>query len=316
MAPPDRFQPLKPWLIERYGRPVFRVALDAGSTCPNRDGTRGHGGCTYCDVEGSGTGALRTGLDLVEQFETGWKRVRRREPDVRVIAYLQSYSNTYVEDGRFDEVLTSLEPYLGDPIVCVSVATRPDTLPDASLRRLERLRAKGVDVWVELGLEAADDRVLLDINRLHSVEEFEDAVARAHSAGVLVVGHAILGLPGDGREGARRTAAVLGRSRCEGVKVHQTMVLERTQLAAQWRRGDVQTLAVEDYVAWCADFLERLHPAQVVHRLQGDSPAEKLLAPLWPVAKNRVRELVNLELARRDTRQGSRFETLKARPSC
>lgn len=299
------YRTLRPWLVERFGRQVYRVALDAGSTCPNRDGTRGFGGCTYCDVEGSGTGALRSGLDLAEQFEAGWKRVRRRDPEPPgVIAYLQSYSNTYVDSSRFDEVLRALDPYLGEPIVCISVATRPDTLPDEALRRLETLRDLGLDVWIELGLEAADDQILLDINRLHTVDEFRDAVARAHSADFLTVGHAILGLPRDGREGARRTATVFRETGVSGVKVHQTMILERTQLAAQWRRGEVETLDARTYVEWLADFIERLAPDQVLHRLTGDSPREKLLAPHWDVAKNRIRELVHHELERRGTRQG------------
>lgn len=305
MTNENRFRPLKPWLLNRFGRPVYRIALDAGSTCPNRDGTRGRGGCTYCDVEGSGTGALSTGEDLVEQFEAGWKRVQRRDPNPGVIAYLQSYSNTYVDNGRFDEVLRALEPFLEGPVVCVSVATRPDTLPDECLRRLEQLTAFGVEVWVEFGLEAANDRVLLEINRLHTVDEFRDAVSRARSAGFLTVGHAILGLPGDGRDGARHTAEVLAETQVEGVKVHQTMVLERTQLAAQWRRGDIETLDAETYVQWLADFVERLGPDQILHRLTGDSPAEKLLAPKWPVAKNRIRQMLNAELEQRGTRQGS-----------
>ncbi|TDJ71448.1 MAG: TIGR01212 family radical SAM protein [Planctomycetota bacterium] len=298
------FRTLAPWLRATFGRPVHRVALDAGSTCPNRDGTRGFGGCTYCDVEGSGTGALRTGSDLKQQLAEGIRRVRRRGDDVGVIAYFQSYSNTYVEEGRLGEVLRIVEPYLGDPIVAVSIATRPDCLPDATLAELADL-ARRIPVWVELGLESADDSILQAINRLHTLAEFEDAVQRAHAAGLLTIGHAILGLPGDGREGARTTADALARARVSGVKVHHLMVLARTQLAAQWKRGEVEPLEPETYVEWLADFVERLHPDQVLHRLTGDSPPEKLLAPRWDVHKNFVRELLSSELAHRGTSQGS-----------
>lgn len=307
MVDEPRFRTLRPWLIETFGRPVHRVALDAGSTCPNRDGTRGRGGCTYCDVEGSGTGAMRTGLDIETQLQAGFRRVARRDDGGGVIAYLQSYSNTYVDAERFDEVLALLEPHLEDPIVCVAVATRPDTLPDPALARLSRL-AQRVPVWVELGLEAADDQILLDINRLHTVAEFHDAVARAHAAGLGTVGHAILGLPGDGREGARRTARALAQSGVSGVKVHHLMVLARTQMAHAWRAGELETLSVERYVDWLADFVERLAPEQVLHRLTGDSPAEALLAPHWDVHKNEIRRLLNEELERRGTRQGSHHE--------
>jgi hypothetical protein len=303
------FRTLAPWLRETFGRPVHRVALDAGSTCPNRDGTKGLGGCTYCDVEGSGTGALRSGADLAEQLASGLERVaRRRRPGDRpvgVIAYFQSYTNTYVEPERLAEVLGVLEPHLGREVVCVSVATRPDCLPDAALGPLAAV-AQRVPVWVELGLESASDEVLLDVNRLHTLAEFEDAARRAHGAGLDTVGHAILGLPRDGREGARRTATALARAGCSGVKVHHLMVLKRTQLATQWRRGEVEVLDVATYVDWLADFVERLGPRQVLHRLTGDSPDEALLAPRWAVHKNAVREALAAELARRGTRQGSR----------
>ncbi len=299
-----RFRSLRPWLLETFGRTVHRVALDAGSTCPNRDGTLGRGGCVYCDVEGSGTGALRSGVQLAEQLERGIRRVRRRDPACGVIAYFQSYSNTYVSPERLDEVLAVVEPFLGQPIVCVAVATRPDTLPGAALERLARL-AERVPVWVELGLEAADDGLLRAINRLHTVQDFVDAARRARAAGLSVVGHAILGLPGDGREGARRTAACLADAGCEGVKVHHLMVLARTQLAHEWRRGRVETLEPATYVDWLADFVERLSPAQVLHRISGEARPEDLLAPRWTVSKNALRALLAAELERRGTRQGA-----------
>ena len=299
------FRTLRPWLIETFGRPAHRVALDAGSECPNRDGTRGRGGCVYCDVEGSGTGALRKGQDLAQQLERGLARVARRDPGGGAIAYFQSYSNTYVERARLEQVLGVVEPHLDGPVVAVSVATRPDTLPEGALDVLAEL-ARRVPVWVELGLETADDRVLTEINRLHTVAEFEAAVARVHDRGLLAVGHAILGLPGDGREGARRTAEVLAATGLEGVKVHQLMVLRKTALAAWWREGRVTTLEVETYVDWLADFVERLAPSQVLHRITGDAPAAKRLAPHWDVHKNRVRDMLAVELARRGTRQGSR----------
>ncbi|MEM7308699.1 MAG: TIGR01212 family radical SAM protein [Planctomycetota bacterium] len=300
------FRPLRPWLIERFGGPMHRVALDAGSSCPNRDGTRGRGGCVYCDVEGSGTGALKSGLDLAEQLRRGMARVARRDPGTGVIAYLQSYSNTYVEEARLDEVLAALEPHLAPagPVRCVAAATRPDTLPPWALERLAQL-ARRVEVWVELGLEAASDAVLTDINRLHTVAEFEDAAARARGAGLLVVGHAILGLPGDEREGARRTAELLARTGVEGVKVHNILVLKRTQLAHRFAQGDFEPLDAETYVQWLADFVERLAPEQVLHRLTADSPLENRLAPFWGVHKNEIRARLAAELERRGTRQGS-----------
>lgn len=288
--------------------PLHRVALDAGSTCPNRDGTKGRGGCVYCDVEGSGTGALQSGLNIAEQLRIGLARIARRETGAYgAIAYFQSYSNTYVAPERLDEVLSVVEPALssrGGPVRVVALATRPDTLPDWALERLVQL-AREVPVWVELGLESASDDVLLRIQRLHTCAEFEDAVARCHGAGLEVVGHAILGLPGDGREGARRTAEVLARSGCAGVKVHHLMVLERTILAAWWRRGEVTVQQPTEYVDWLADFVERLSQAQVLHRITGDAPPDVQLAPSWDLHKGEVRRLLAEELRRRGSRQGA-----------
>lgn len=304
------FRPLKPWLQATFGRAVYRVALDAGSSCPNRDGTKGLGGCTYCDVEGSGTGALAQGADLSAQLEAGLKRIARRrrkgEGPVGAIAYFQSYSNTYVDSERLAQVLEVVAPYLGDPVVAVSVATRPDCLPDQALQELERLASR-VPVWVELGLESASDQVLLDINRLHTLAEFEDAVARSHAAGLTTIGHAILGLPGDGRAGARRTADALARAGCAGVKVHNLMVLRRTQMAAQWKRGELATLEPEEYVQWLCDFVERLTPDQVLHRITADAPLENRLSPRWDVYKGEIRARLVAELQRRGTVQSSFF---------
>jgi radical SAM protein (TIGR01212 family) len=304
------FRTLRPWLFERFGREVHRVALDAGSSCPNRDGSKGFGGCVYCDVEGSGTGALRAGADLERQLDLGLRRVARRGPTVGAIAYLQSYSNTYVSLERLREVLGVVErrldaPRPGEPpIVALSVATRPDTLPDEALAVLAEL-GRRVPLWLELGLEVADDALLAEIRRFHSVADFEDAVLRARQAGISVVGHAILGLPGDGRAGARRTAGVLAASGAEGVKVHNLLVLRRTQLEKLWRDGALQTLEPETYVDWLADFVERLAPRQVLHRLTADAEPELLLAPRWSVAKNEIRERLAAELVRRGTRQGA-----------
>lgn len=303
------FRPLRPWLLETFGKPLHRVALDAGSTCPNRDGSKGYGGCVYCDVEGSGTGALKTGLELRGQLDRGLARVARREQgDWGVIAYFQSYSNTYVEPERLDQVLGIVEERLSERIEAVALATRPDTLPDWALERLQRL-AERVPVWIELGLEVASDEILEQIRRFHTVAEFETAVDRCHRAGLDVIGHAILGLPGDGREGARRSAELLARTGCRGVKVHNLMVLRRTVLEKWWQAGEVPILEPDEYVDWLADFVERLAPDQVLHRITGDAPLEERLAPRWDVHKSEIRDRLIAELERRGTSQGVLFKS-------
>lgn len=301
------FRTLQPWLVERFGQPVYRVALDAGSSCPNRDGTKGFGGCTYCDVEGSGTGALKSGADLERQLAAGLKRVARRGEDVGAIAYFQSYSNTYVPIPRLESVLDVVVGHLSSahpPIRAVSLATRPDTLSEAALDVLSRLAEK-TDVWIELGLETANDDVQRAIRRFHTLAEFEDAAGRVKRRGFLLVGHAILGLPGDGRAGARRTAEALRRAQCDGIKVHHLMILRRTQMEKAWRAGEIAVLDVPTYVDWLADFVERCDPLQVLHRIGGDSPAADLLAPDWTALKLDLRAALAAELLRRGTRQGS-----------
>ena len=302
------FRTLSPWLRETFGRAVHRVALDAGSTCPNRDGTKGFGGCTYCDVEGSGSGALASGKAIEEQLRLGLERVARRDAGAGAIAYFQSYSNTYVASERLREVLAVVEPHLrrrsGPNVVAVSVATRPDTLGDEALAILRALNRR-VPVWVELGLETADDRILEEIRRFHTVADFTGAAERARDAGLLVVGHAILGLPGDGRDGARRTAEALARSRASGVKVHNLMVLRRTQLEKTWRAGGVEVPDAATYVDWLADFVERLRPDQVLHRLTGDAASKDLLAPPGNFDKREIRERLARVLRGRGSSQGA-----------
>jgi radical SAM protein (TIGR01212 family) len=218
---------------------------------------------------------------------------------------LQSYSNTYVEASRLEEVLAPIEVAIDEGKVgIVSIATRPDTLPDWSLKRLSKL-AERVPVWVELGLETANDEVLEKIKRYHTAAEFMEGAQRCHDAGLKTVGHAILGLPGDGREGARKSAELLAEAGCEGVKVHNLMVLRKTELAKWWRDGKVDILDPETYVAWLADFTERLLPTQVLHRITGDAPLEERLAPRWDLYKNAIREMLAAELEKRGTRQGS-----------
>ena len=299
-----RFRSFREWSQERFSASLHRVALDAGSQCPNRDGSKGFGGCVYCDVEGSGTGALRRGVELSEQLERGLARIARRKYPGPAVAYFQSFSNTYVPRERLEEVLSVIEPHVGGRVVALSVATRPDTLGEEALEVLARWNER-LPVWLELGLEVADDALLTRINRLHSVADFRDAVARAKARGLLTVGHAILGLPGDGLAGARRTADLLRECGVDGVKAHQMMVLRRTVLEKWWRDGAAPVLELETYVEWLADFVERLAPEQVLHRVNADAPRDELLAPGWSVLGSDVAARLEALLERRGTRQGS-----------
>lgn len=307
------YRALGPYLKERFGVRVHRVALDAGSDCPNRDGTKGRGGCVYCDVDGSGTGFFRSGVQITEQLRRGIERIHRKDPRTKAIAYFQSYSNTYVAPERLREMLRCVGPFEKE-IAALSVATRPDTFPDWAGETLASYKPR-FPVWVELGLETADDETLRQINRLHTLADFEEAVARARRFGLEVVAHVILGLPGEGSEHFARTARAIGEARPEGLKVHHLMVLKKTILASRHARGEVRTFTPEEYLHHLCDFLERIPAETVVHRVLADARPGELVAPIFPLSKSEFRERLCRELQRRGSRQGSLAGPIGCAPS-
>lgn len=298
------YRALSPYLQSRFGARVHRVALDAGSDCPNRDGTKGRGGCVYCDVDGSGTGFLRTGMQITEQLRRGIERIQRQDPKTKAIAYFQSYSNTYVSAERLGEILRCVDPFEKE-IAALSVATRPDTFPEEAARILAEQK-KRFPVWVEFGLESADDETLKKINRLHTLREFEESVERARRHELEIVAHVILGLPGEGPEHFSKTAAAIRRARPQGVKIHQLMVLKKTILARWHEQGLAPTFDWSEYLRHLCDFLEQIPEDTVIHRILADARPGELIAPHWSLSKNEFRQKLIDEFARRGTHQGSR----------
>ncbi len=304
------FFPLSRALRQRYGRRLRRVMLDLGLSCPNRDGDLGYGGCIYCDVFGSGTGAARE-KPLSRQIEEGLAKLRRTTPAGPVaIAYLQSYSNTWPDLEPLRNALELLAGYR-EAAPIVSVSTRPDCFTPEAARLLGSFRPLFDAVWVELGLETADDRVQAIIGRHDRLENFHAACRRAHEQGVEVVAHTLAGLPGEKPGGLLRQIEEAAAARVEGIKFHQLMVLRRTKLAALWRRGEVELLDPETYVHLVAGALEILPPSVVVHRLAAEAPPAEYLAPAgWP-PKGRLYARIEAELHRRGSVQGCRA---RARP--
>lgn len=292
-------------LRARYGRTLRRISLDLGASCPNRDGASGFGGCIYCDVHGSGTGAAAR-ASLAEQWRVGLARLRRRQPEgVAAIAYLQSYSNTYPDLLPLARAVEFLaEQAEAAPIL--AVGTRPDCFGTEAAALLAGARAHFAEVWLELGLETADDRVQERIGRHDRIENFRRACALARAHGLAVVAHTIAGLPGEAPAGLQRQVEEAAAAGVAGIKFHQLMVLRRTQLERMWRRGEVETLAPERYVTMVADALELLPAEVVVHRLVAEAPPEEYLAPLgWP-GRARVHAAIEAELRARGSRQGAR----------
>ncbi|MCL6620836.1 MAG: TIGR01212 family radical SAM protein [Syntrophobacterales bacterium] len=295
---------LRTHLQRRFGRRVQKIALDAGFTCPNRDGTLGVGGCLYCNARGSGTGAFRRGLSLTAQLEAAAAGLTRRYGPCAFIAYFQGFTNTY---GPVERLRALYEEALAFPgVVGLSVGTRPDCVPDEVLELLAGY-ARTRLVWLELGLQSAHDATLQRLNRGHDVACFTEAVHRAAARGLEVVAHVILGLPGEGREEMLATARYLGGLPLQGVKPHLLYVVQGSGLAGLYAAGEYQPLTEEEFVTLTVDFLEHLPPHLVIHRLTGDPHPQELVAPRWCLNKNRMLARLRQEFAQRGSRQGSRW---------
>ena len=294
------------YLWRRFGCRVSKVNVDAGFTCPNRDGSKGTGGCIYCNnVSFSPRGTLSE-IGLEEQLTTGMAYHRHRLGSQKFIVYFQKYTNTYAAVEQLEELYSralALPDVLG-----ISVGTRPDCLTDEALDLLTRI-AKERYVCLELGLQSADDAILKRINRGHSLGDFLNAVQRATGRGFDICGHLIHGFPGEQPAEFLKSADLLNSlPGISSVKLHQLHAVEGTELAAMYRRGEFIPLTLEQYVATAADFLERLAPRISVQRLYGSSPLEIRVAPQWGLKNNQMWYAVLNELKRRDSRQGARYE--------
>jgi radical SAM protein (TIGR01212 family) len=303
MALADYVTTLGQVLLARHGERVHKLAINAGFTCPNRDGSKGRGGCTFCNNASFSPNARRE-PGVAEQIEAGRRVIAKRTGAKKFLAYFQAYTNTYDDPVRlkalYDEALA--EP----DVIGLSIGTRPDCVPPAVLRLLADYREQGHEVWLELGLQSSFDRTLERVNRGHGFGEFRQAVTAAHALGLQVCAHLIVGLPG---EEAAHNLISLERVLALGVaglKLHPLHVVKGTMLANEWRRGEYHPWAMEKYIATVADLVERTPPEVIYHRLTGTAEASILLAPAWCNWKWRVLNGIEDELARRGSRQGQR----------
>ncbi|ACA59667.1 conserved hypothetical radical SAM protein [Candidatus Desulforudis audaxviator MP104C] len=299
-----RYYSFSRFLKERFGGRVYKIPLDAGFTCPNRDGTVGRDGCTFCHNPSFGLFADQA-LPLEDQLTAASARLRRRHPGpLRFLAYLQNYTGTY---GPLDRLKAVYGAAVAHPdVVGLAIGTRPDCVPDPVLDLIGSYAARW-HVWLEYGLQSIHNRTLERINRGHTAGQFLDAVARARGRGIFVCAHVILGLPGETPEDTVETARALTQAGVDGVKVHHLQVIRGTPLEAEWRSGRVDVLSPAEYVRWAADFLEHLDAGITIHRLVGEVlNGELLLAPRWNVDKTKILDWIDQELERRGTVQGSR----------
>lgn len=300
-SPPLPYTGLNDYLKGRFGTRVQKVTLDAGLTCPNRDGRLGWGGCLYCNARGSGTGAAARGLSLSQQLADGITRLTDRYRAHKFIAYFQSFSNTYAPLARLQRMYDEV---LAHPLVVgLSIGTRPDCLSPEILTLLAAYSRSHL-VWLELGLQSAHDRTLALLNRGHDVACFVDAVHQAAAHGIEVLAHVILGLPQENRADMLATARLLATLPLAGVKIHLLYVINGTPLADMYNRGLYTPLSQEDYVDTVVDFLELLPPKFVIHRLTGDPHPGELLAPTWCLDKALVLQQLKMTFRSRQTWQG------------
>jgi hypothetical protein len=306
----DRVNTLGVDLLRRYGHRVHKLAIHAGFTCPNRDGSKGRGGCSFCNnVSFNPTEAARSGTapgagTVAAQIEAGRRVVRRRTGATGFLAYFQAYTNTYDDVSRLARLYREA---LDEPdVVGLSVGTRPDCVPDAVLDLLAGYRAEGYEVWLELGLQSAFDATLERVNRGHSFADYRRAVRAARLRGIPVCTHLIIGLPGEGRDSALESLARVLALGTDGLKLHPLHVVQRTLLAHHWRRGGYEPLTLDAYIEIAADLIERT-PAEVLyHRVTGTAQREILLAPDWCSKKWVVLNGIENALRQRGTRQGDR----------
>ncbi len=289
------------YLKQRFGGKVFKVPLNAGFTCPNRDGTKGAGGCSFCSGQGSGDFAGDPAMEIGRQFDEIRLQLHQKWPQGRYIPYFQAFTNTYapveVLRQRYGQVLGRTG------VVGLAVATRADALPEDVLDYLEEVAAQTYLI-VELGLQTIHEETARRINRGHGWQEFLEGYRRLAERKICTCVHIMDGLPGESREMMLETACAVGLLRPHCVKIHLLHLLKGTRLAAEWAEKPFPLLSREEYVSIVCDQLEMLPPETVIQRLTGDGGAEQLIGPLWSRRKREVLNEIDKELLRRNSWQG------------
>ncbi len=296
-----RYRAFGAYLRERFGCRVHKVTIHAGFTCPNRDGTRGIGGCTFCNNDGFSPNTRLEPAAVRQQLVDGIARIRRRTRAGAFIAYFQAYSNTYGPVERLKALYD--EAWNVPGVVGMAIGTRPDCVDRARLDLIAGYAARG-EVWIEYGLQSWHDRTLEAINRCHTAAEFVQAVEMTRGRGIRICAHTILGLPGEDREMMLQTHRRLAGLPIDGIKIHLLHVMRDTPMEADYRRGSLRLLSRREYVRLVVDVLEQLPPRVVIQRMHADAPADVLVAPDWCLDKAGVLDDIRRELAGRDTWQG------------
>lgn len=300
------------YLREYFGERVYRVPIDAGFTCPNRDGVRAFGGCTFCDDRGSGAPTINVEQSVREQLESGMRRIGRRYKAKKFLAYFQAFTNTYAPEGVLRSIYDVALEY--PEVAGICIGTRPDCLEDNVLDLLEEL-SKKTFVWLEIGVQSVFNETLDKINRGHSAEEFFDAVERAKKRNLLVATHLIFGLPGEDRSHMMETVRQMAQTELDGIKIHQLCIYKGTPMEVDYRLGRLPVLDEDVYVQLVCDALEMLPPEMIIMRLVAEGSQDEIIAPEWSFEKERIMKKMQEELARRESFQGKHYQQLLASKS-
>ena len=306
------YNDLSAYLSECFPFKVQKISLNAGFTCPNRDGTVGYGGCTYCNNQTFNPAYCKTEKTVIEQLEEGKQFFARKYPDMKFLAYFQAYTNTYAE---LEELKRKYEEALSVPdVVGIVIGTRPDCMPDTLLNYLEELNQRTF-LLVEYGVESTDNDTLKRINRGHTFEVAEEAIRKTAARGIRVGAHIILGLPGEERSSLIKQAGLLSALPLTTLKLHQLQLIKGTRMAAEYYEHpeEFHLYSADEYIDLVIDYVEHLRPDMVLERFVSQSPKELLIAPDWGLKNHEFTDKVKKRMRERDAWQGKKYKEKEER---
>lgn len=304
-----------PWLKDQIGCKVQKISLNAGFTCPNRDGRVGWGGCTYCNNQTFNPDYCVTTKSITLQLEEGKVFFARKYPDMKYLAYFQAYTNTYDSIERLKERYE--EALSVEGVVGLVIGTRPDCMPDSLLDYLEHLSHRTF-LLVEYGIESVYDHTLTRINRGHTHAQTEDAINRTAQRGIKVGAHIILGLPGEGRDALIKEASILSSMPISMLKLHQLQIIKGTRMAEEYavRPSDFHLFTVDEYIDLVIDFIERVRPDMVMERFVSQSPSSLLAVKGWGLKNYEFVDKVRRRMVERHAYQGRLYQTMDNGECC
>lgn len=291
-------------LKQLYGEKVYKITLNGGMTCPNRDGKIGHGGCIFCSTAGSGDFAGPATYSITKQLAMGKENLTKKRPVHSYIAYFQAFTNTYAPVEYLRQIY--MEAIQDPDVQILSIATRPDCLPDDVLQLLEEIN-QIKPVWVELGLQTIHPQTATYIRRGYPLEVFEEAVNNLRKRNISVITHTILGLPGENEDMMLETIDYLNKMDIQGIKLQLLHILKGTDLALDYEKQPFWSPSMEEYISLLGTCIARLRPDITIHRLTGDGPKELLIAPSWTSQKRTVLNTLHRYLKEQDIWQGKEY---------